>query len=318
MKMDKQRAEVTGDLILSCQVALALQTLSDRWSFLILREVFLGRHRFESFRHRIGVARGTLTVRLNSLVDAGILRKVPYQTLPTRHEYHLTKKGIDLYPLALTAWQWEHDWATEDEDSTPPKLTHESCGKTMTPELRCKHCGQIIKIWDVFFEPGLETYEAKPMPPRFQRRSKTKSSYPEGVNTLLFHLADIIGDRWSGMVLAVLFFGLHRFDAIGNAIGISTNILADRLKLLVNTGIVTRKAYQTRPTRCEYKLTDKGMDLYGHVLMMHQWADKWIVDSDPSPLLLTHKPCGTALHGIVTCSECSEELTPQSVKFDLG
>ena len=316
--MDKPLPEITADLILSCQVAQALKTLGDRWSFLIIREVFLGEHRFETFRRRIGIARGTLTVRLNSLVKEEILHKVPYQTLPTRHEYHLTKKGIDLYPLALTAWQWEHNWATDEEDYTPLRLSHRDCGKTMLPELRCRHCKGVIKIWDVTFKAGPGAYQTEPLPPRFQRRSKTKSSYPEGVDTKLFHLADIIGDRWTGMVVASLFFGLQRFDAIAIAIGIATNILADRLKLLVVSGIVTRKAYQDKPTRHEYKLTDKGRDLYGHTLMMHQWADRWLVDAHNPPLLLTHIPCGKPLRGVIVCDQCSEELTPDSVKFDFS
>lgn len=318
LMMKNNRPQVSADVILNCQVALALKTLGDRWSFLILREVFLGKHRFEAFRRRIGIARGTLTVRLNSLVEAGILQKIPYQSLPTRHEYHLTKKGVDLYHLALTAWHWEYQWAKDQKDYTPLILTHNHCGKSMHPELRCAHCENIVKIWDVLYEPGSETNQAEPIPPRFQRRSKTKSKHPKGVDTKLFHLADIYGDRWSVMVVAALFFGLHRFDAIGNAIGIATNILADRLKQLVKSGILVREAYQNKPTRYEYKLTDKGRDLYGHTLMMHQWADKWIVDSDTPPLMLTHKLCGKPLHGVVVCSECYEELTPASVKFDFG
>jgi len=312
------RPQITADLILSCQVAQALKILGDRWSFLILRDTFLGNHRFENFRRRIGVARGTLTLRLKSLIEAGILYKTPYQTLPTRYEYHLTKKGADLYPLALTAWQWEHDWAKEEEDYTPLRLSHKKCGNTMQPELRCEHCKDVVNIWDVKFKAGPGANQAEQLPPRFQRRSKTKSSYPEGVDTKLFHLADVIGDRWTHLVVAALFFGLKRYDEIGTVIGIATNILADRLKLLVNAGIVIRKAYQDKPTRYEYMLTDKGRDLYGHTLMMHQWAEKWVVDSRDSPLLLTHIPCGKPLHGIVVCSECSEELTLDSVNFDFS
>ncbi len=316
--MKNNPPQVSADVILNCQVALALKTLGDRWTILILRDIFLGKHRFEQFRSRIGIARGTLTSRLNSLVEAGILYKKPYQTLPIRHEYQLTKKGADLYPLALTAWRWEQQWAKDKKGYTPLTLTHAHCGKSMHPELRCAHCTNIVKVWDVRYEVGSELNQAEPIPPRFQRRSKVKSTYPKGVDTKLFHLADIYGDRWSVMIVATLFFSLHRFDEIGEAIGIATNILADRLKQLVKSGILVRIAYQKKPTRYEYKLTDKGRDLYGHTLMMHQWADKWIVESDTPPLLLTHKLCDQPLHGVVVCSECSEELTLASVKFDFG
>lgn len=310
------RDHTTGDLILSCQVAQALKIVGDRWSFLILRDVFLGKHRFEDFRRRTNAARSTLTTRLNSLVKIGLLYKTPYQTLPTRHEYRLTKMGAALYPLALTAWRWEHDWAADAEHYVPLKLIHRDCGNTMLPELRCGHCREIILIQDVRYSSGPGAIHVEPVPPRFQRRSRTKSTYPEGVDTQFFHLADVIGDRWTGLIVAALFFGLRRYDEIGAAIGIATNILSHRLKLLVSTGIVTREVFQRKPMRYEYLLTDKGRDLYGHTLMMHQWADKWVMGSRGSPLLLTHKSCGKPLRGIVVCSECSEELTPGTVSLD--
>jgi len=312
------QSDAPGELILSCQVAQALRIVGDRWSFLILRDVFLGKHRFEDFRRRTDAARSTLTSRLNSLVEAGILYKDPYQTLPTRNEYRLTNMGADLYPLALTAWRWEHDWAADAEHYVPLKLMHRICGKTMLPELRCEQCKDSVRIRDVRFAPGPGANHVEPVPPRFQRRSKAKSKYPEGVDTKFFHLADIIGDRWTGLLVAALFFGLRRYDEIGAAIGIATNILSDRLKLLVKTGIVTREAFQHKPMRYEYLLTDKGRDLYGHTLMMHQWADKWVVGSRGSPLLLTHKTCGKPLRGIVICSECSEELTADSVSLEFS
>ncbi len=312
------RAEVSADLVLSCQVAQALKILGDRWSFLIIRDIFQGEHRFEDFRRRIGVSRGTLTLRLNSLIEAGVLCKVPYQTSPTRHEYRLTEKGLALYPTALMAWQWEHDWAADQEGYVPLKLNHRNCGNTMQPELQCVHCSHVVKIWEVRFEAGPGANHFEPTPPRFQRRSKAKSTYPESVDTKLFHMADVVGDRWTGLVVAAMFFGLQRFDEIGVAIGIATNILADRLKLLLNAGIVIREAYQTKPTRYEYKLTAKGRDLYGHALTMHQWADRWLADSFGPPLALTHIPCGKPLQGKVVCSECSEELIPGSVNFEFS
>jgi len=311
--MENIRSEVNGNLILSCQVAQALKILGDRWSFLILRDVFLGEHRFEDFRRRIGVARGTLTLRLNSLVEAGILYKSPYQTSPTWYEYRLTRSGADLYAVALTAWRWEHDWVADEDHHFPLRLVHRECGSTMLPEVRCEHCKNVVRSQEVRYAPGPAADHVEPVPPRFQRRSRPKISHPEGVDTNLFHLADIIGDRWTGLVVAAMFFGLRRYDEIGAAIGIATNILADRLKLLVNAGIVARQAYHKKPARHEYRLTDKGRDLYGHILMMHEWADKWIVSDRGSPLLLTHKACGKPLKTIVACSECSEQVVVGSV-----
>lgn len=312
------RPDITTELILGCQVAQSLKTLGDRWSFLILRDAFLGNHQFEQFRSRIGIARGTLTKRLNSLIQAGVLHKVPYQTQPVRHEYHLTQKGLGLYPMALTAWRWEHDWVQQQEDYSPLKLKHKACGNEMLPEVRCRHCDEIVQAHDVRFDPGPGLLSATPLPPRSQRRSRTKRSYPDEVDTQLFHLADVVHDRWTGLVVAALLFGLRRYDEIGAVIGIATNILADRLKLLTRAGIISRHPYQDKPVRHEYKLTKKGQDLYGHVLMMHQWADKWLAEGRAAPLLLTHINCGKPVQGKVVCSDCTKELHPGSVIFEFG
>lgn len=188
----------------------------------------------------------------------------------------------------------------------------------MLPELRCSQCNDPVSISEVTFTPGPGLQRAEPVPPRFRRRSKTQEHFPEGVVTQLFHIADIVGDRWTGLVVAALFFGLHRYDEIASAIGIATNILADRLKLLAKTGIIQRTVYEQRPVRYEYRLTDKGRDLYGHTLMMHQWANRWIIRDGKPPLLLTHNNCGKPLEAIVVCSECGEPLKLGSVAMEKG
>jgi len=133
---------------------------------------------------------------------------------------------------------------------------------------------------------------------------------------LLFHTLDVIGDRWTGLVTAAAYLGLRRYDDIAKGIGIATNILSDRLKLLVHHGIMERKAYQKRPVRYEYRLTEKGMDLYLVALTMHEWANRWIVAQDRRPLELIHRPCGEPLVSVMVCSECGEALKPEDVYFD--
>ena len=308
------KAPTTGDLIMSSQVALALKVLGDRWAFLILRDVFVGVRRFEDLRRRTGAARGTLTSRLNALVENGILYRNPYQSSPTRYEYRLTDKGMDLYSTALVSWTWETTWGGEHQ--LPILLTHNACGKATEPSLCCAHCKVAIDVRDVSFSPGPGTHQAASTPPRFQRRYRAKSEHPEGVDTAFFHIVDVIGDRWAGLVFAAVLFGLRRYDDIGNALGIATNILADRLKRLVASGVLERRPYQTRPTRHEYRLTEKGRALYPFALTLHQWADKWLLVADNAPLVLTHEPCGKTLNAVVTCGECGDALAPGDIHFD--
>jgi DNA-binding HxlR family transcriptional regulator len=305
---------VDPDLILNSPVARALAVIGDRWAFLIIRDAFLGVRRFEAFRTRSGASRGTLSSRLKSLVENGILSRSPYQSAPTRYEYRLTEKGLDLYPCVLASWAWETRWSRESR--IPPALTHALCGKNMRPVFNCDHCHAPIKLREVTFLPGATRRAADKVPARFQRRSKSAVVTESGVDRRFFHMLDIIGDRWTGLVVAAMFFGLHRYDEIGSALGIATNILSDRLKQLVAVGVLQRSLYQDKPRRHEYRLTDKGAALYTYVLQMHEWAHRWLLDADEQPLVLTHQPCGADLHSELVCSECLEILKITEVRFD--
>lgn len=82
------------------------QVLGDRWSALIIRELFYGTARFEEFLQHLGIATNILSQRLQHLVDHGIIEKQAYQTRPPRYEYRLTAKGLDLYPVPLSMLAW--------------------------------------------------------------------------------------------------------------------------------------------------------------------------------------------------------------------
>jgi DNA-binding HxlR family transcriptional regulator len=295
-------------------VASALVEIGDRWIFLILRDAFLGVRRFDDFRRRSGAVRGTLASRLKSMVDNDILYRKPYQDSPTRYEYRLTEKGRDLYPFILAVWAWETRWS--DEHHIPPTLTHALCGRTMRPRFRCGHCHTPVQLREVRYDAGPGELSAETIPARFQRRSRSSSKSGLQVDRRFFHVLDIIGDRWTGMVMAALFFGLRRFDELGSALGIATNILADRLKLLTSVKVIRKIPYQKNPVRHEYRLTEKGAALYTHVLQMHEWAERWLTGAEPSTLLLTHLPCGSPLHSELVCSECEQPLKASEVRYD--
>jgi DNA-binding HxlR family transcriptional regulator len=101
-----------------CSIARTLEIVGERWTLLIVRDVFLGRRRFDQLQESLGVARNVLTGRLNRLVEEGILERVPYSDRPPRYEYRLTDKGLELN-IALTALrQWGDKHLTEE----PPRL----------------------------------------------------------------------------------------------------------------------------------------------------------------------------------------------------
>ena len=308
---DKAKPKVDPNLILNSQVAQALTVIGDRWAFMIIRDIYLGVRQFEGLRRRSGAARGTLTSRLKKLVQHEILYKNPYQTSPVRYEYRLTDKGLDLYPIVLTMWAWETKWGQGRH--LPPELVHEKCGRSMHPLFRCSDCHQNIVPQDVVFTPGRNATSAGKVPARFQRRSK--SIHQAGGNGETFTIFSIIGDRWTSLVIATAFFGLQRYDEIVSSIGIATNILVDRLTMLVDVGVLERRPYQDRPARYEYHLSDKGMDLYANTIAMHEWANRWLIVKGKEPLLLRHTLCNKLFQSELVCSACEKPLKPSDVSY---
>ena len=117
---------------------------------------------------------------------------------------------------------------------------------------------------------------------------------------------DVIGERWSLLIVRDAFYGLRRFDDFRRDLGIARNVLTDRLTTLVEQGVFERRQYEERPPRYEYRLTDKGRALLPVILAMMQWGDDW--ESDQPRLTLTHTPCGHQTQPVVSCSHCKEEL----------
>lgn len=318
MKKNKESqspGELAGSaLILNSPVARAFAVVGDRWAGLILRDAFLGVRQFEAFRRRSGAARGTLTSRLKSLLDHGILRRQKYQETPARYEYCLTKKGLGLYPWTLSVWDWETLWSVEPH--IPPDLHHTDCGHKTRPVFRCRHCKTEVSMREVAVRQLTTPGPRETVPARFQRRTGSSKYSEEGVDRRFFHVLDVIGDRWTGLVIAALFFGLNRYDEIANALGIATNILADRLKVLMNAEILQQVQYQEKPPRYKYVLTGKGAALYGVALQMHEWALRWLYQDEQAVISLEHKTCGKALQTEVVCSACDRGLSIHNVSFN--
>lgn len=146
-----------------CSIARALSVVGERWTLLILREIFFGVARFDPLRRRLGISRNVLTQRLEHLVEHGVLEKVPYQDRPVRHEYRLTEKGRDLYPVLLALLGWGDRWATE---GAPPSLTltHRTCGHHLTAKTTCAHCGDPLEPGAMRARVRAERLAAPPPP----------------------------------------------------------------------------------------------------------------------------------------------------------
>lgn len=128
---------------------------------------------------------------------------------------------------------------------------------------------------------------------------------------------DLLGDWWTPLVLRDAMYGVRRFDDFERSLGLSRNVLSQRLGRLVDEGLLRKVAYQDRPVRYEYRLTDKGRDFFGVVAALMAWGDRWLAEEGP-PINLRHTTCGHVTTATVVCSECGEPLELREVRGELG
>jgi DNA-binding HxlR family transcriptional regulator len=124
---------------------------------------------------------------------------------------------------------------------------------------------------------------------------------------------DVIGEPWSPLILRDVYVGIARFDQIQADLGISRKVLTERLKWLVESGVLERRPYQDRPPRDEYVLTDKGTELVDLLMVMVAWGDRWTDDGAGPPLLYRHRACGEISHVELRCAHCGETMRASDV-----
>lgn len=147
-RSDRDAVKRTSFASWPCSIARAVDLLGDWWTPLVLREAFYGTKRFDEFEQVLGIGRNVLTQRLNRLVDEGVLERVPYQERPVRHEYVLTAKGRDLFPVLAAIHRWGDRWLA-DEAGPPVVLHHTACDHDTHAEVVCAHCREPLAIEDI-------------------------------------------------------------------------------------------------------------------------------------------------------------------------
>lgn len=121
-----------------------------------------------------------------------------------------------------------------------------------------------------------------------------------------------VGDAWTLIILREIFWGNFRYQGLQDKVGASTNILASRLNGLIDSGLIEKRPYQQRPLRYEYRLTERGRDLFPMLMELMGWGDRWL--SGGSPLVaLKHVPCGQITHPGARCSACGLPLVPEAL-----
>lgn len=125
---------------------------------------------------------------------------------------------------------------------------------------------------------------------------------------------EIFRDPWSFAVLQEAFFGVHRFDDFQRNLGISRSVLANRLQHLVGHEVLQRRPYQQRPERFEYRLSQRGREMYPIFVSLQQWGERWLGGQDAA-VRLVHRPCGHETHPQLVCDHCALPVRAEDVTY---
>ncbi len=137
---------------MECSIARTMSVVGEPWSPLVVRDVYRGLTRFEQIQADLGISRKVLTERLRHLVEHGVLERRPYGH-GSRHEYVLTRKGLELMDVLMVMVRWGDTWL--DDGAGPPVLyRHHACGEASSVQLRCGRCGEPMGATDVDVLPG--------------------------------------------------------------------------------------------------------------------------------------------------------------------
>jgi len=128
---------------------------------------------------------------------------------------------------------------------------------------------------------------------------------------------EVVGEWWSLLIVRDALLGVTRFDDFQRRLGISRNVLRDRLSRLVAEGVFDKVHYQEHPVRYDYRLTDKGRDLSPVVTALREWGDRHTSPGGP-PVRLVHTACGSDVHLVHRCERCAQTVERTDVRVVPG
>ena len=136
----------------------------------------------------------------------------------------------------------------------------------------------------------------------------------ETQNCSIARTLEVVGERWSLLIVRDVLFGVHRFDDLVEHLGITRSVLTARLERLVGAEVLSRQPYQQRPERNEYHLTDKGSQLWPVLVHLMRWGDEHYVGPNGPPRVLEHIDCGGHPDDHLHCDRCAEPLHDDNTK----
>jgi DNA-binding HxlR family transcriptional regulator len=304
--------DLTRDALASSALSHGLQVIGDRWTVALLLGAFLGVRKFDDWQARLAIPRHTLTERLKALTELGLLRQRPYQERPVRMAYHLTEKGLQLYPQVLMMWVWVRRWG-DAQVALPPRLLHKRCDHVFSPQMACAHCAEKVGVNDLGFSLRINPALQAPSVARHRApRLAAVAQSADGQSGLALRV-----DRWALMIVSAVLLGCHHFDQLSHVLGIGSSVLARRLASMVDSGLLLCQADMNDARRKVYRLTPASRDLFGYIICFSSWASRHYLHQ-PNSIRSVHKACGQPFVPQVVCSHCREALKPWEVTFDLS
>ena len=289
-------------------VEVAAAVVGDAWSVLILREaVLLGTKKFVDFRTSLEVNRATLADRLDGLVNAELLARESASQSSDRTVYVPTESGLAYLPVLLSMLEWGRRWQVDEPGRSPLRVHHTPCGAVLSTALTCTHCSGPVDARSVDAERPAN--DLRRIAPDASQRMPKLDQLERGHRCPIARCLAGIGDRWSMLIIQEAFFGLHTFDGFSQRLAIASNTLSNRLSRLCDHGILDRAVERGRPF---YRLTEKGLDLYGVPATTRQWAMEWLGAKDRTAM--THRWCGAELDVTVRCTHCGASVAPDDVR----
>ena len=138
------------------------------------------------------------------------------------------------------------------------------------------------------------------------------------MNCSIARAVSVLCEPWTPLVLRDILLGIAQFEHIRTDLGISTNVLADRLRTLVDHGVVERQPYGRHPDRFEYRLSDKGREAVPILLALLAWGDRWEDAGEGAPTEMVHRSCGKVTSAAAHCAACGERLELRDLEFRNG
>ena len=291
-------------------IAMSYGLLADEWSLWIVHQALRGATHYTDWVHRGPIPGSALTSRLASLVEGGVLTKIRYSDRPVRHQYQLTARGRQVWPILIAMWAWERRWV-ESAGVDLPRMRHTTCGAFFEPLLTCTACDGDAVWSSLSGGPGPSGSWARNMPQSARRQRSRGDKRPDEV---VDETMQLIGNPWSMSILGAILQGMTRFSDIQRNLSASPTVVADRLRVFSELGVVAQVPSPDRADRMEYRLTDKGRAFLPVALLMIEWGQRWFLAPEGPALLLTHTTCGADLQSRLTCSECREPLRGATIE----